>query len=97
MIWALLFACADPCDATCDAAADAWGACLDARGAAWEDAGWADEADFRESCATWGWVQHRLARDAGVDGVCEDRTAEIRVLSDPCGVAGLDWDGAAWE
>lgn len=100
MIWLLLWACADDaCVPMCEVVAHAWGECLETRDAAWADAGWADEDDLRDGCATWAWTQRKLARDAGgvdVDAICADRAAEIAADADSCTVTRMDWDGPAF-
>lgn len=104
MVW-LLLGCADPadpCTATCDAAASLYGGCLADWGAGWEAAGYADEADFVDACATWAWELRQLEADAGrtgeVDAECEARTEALAAEDATCDTyTSMDWNTPPWE
>ena len=58
MILLILLACTpepEPCDDMCAAAAVHTADCLAADELDWPAAGYDDEADFLDACATWAW------------------------------------------
>lgn len=71
----LLLACAPQtppaCEAMCASAAALYGGCLADWGADWSAAGYDDEADFLDACATWGWELAVLEQDAVKRGALE--------------------------
>ncbi len=92
----LAAACAaepDPCAPMCEAAADAYAACLEGWGADWPAAGYEDRADYVDRCATWAWEMRLLADEAAVDATCERRAADLAGAEDPCAAwQAIDWD-----
>ncbi len=99
----LLQACAapDPCAPMCEAAAAAYGACLDPDGAGgappdWAAAGYDDRRAFRDACDTWAWEQRLIAAEEGdpdrVDAACAQREEALRAAADPCAAfSDMEW------
>jgi len=104
MLWFAL-ACApapDPCAAMCDGAASLYGGCLGEWGADWPAAGYADEADFLDACATWAFQMRALEVDAGrtgdVDAECAAREATFAADDATCeDYTTLDWNSPPWQ
>ena len=105
MILAFLLACAtseDPCTTLCMDAADLYGGCLTSWGASWEAAGYADEADFLDACATWAWEGRQLEAEAGEPGatedVCRSRDATFTAEDATCDdFTAVDWSAVPWR
>lgn len=98
-----LHACAqpDPCAPMCEAAAAAYGACLDSDGAGgappdWAAANYDDRRDFLDACETWAWEQRLIAEEEGapdrVDAACAQREEALRAAADPCAAfSAMEW------
>lgn len=105
MVWLLLLGCAepaDPCTAMCAGAAELYGGCLSEWGADWSAAGYADEPDFLDACATWAWELRELEADAGrtgeVDAECARREEAFTAEAATCDAyTSLDWNTPPWE
>jgi hypothetical protein len=103
LLLSLLLGCGDaddPCVPLCAAAADRYGACLEAGGADWPAAGYDDRADFLDACHTWAWEARLLEADAGEDGAV-DRTCRTRraaIADGDCDTfTSIDWSTMPWE
>lgn len=83
------------CDAMCDAAAANREACLESMGLGWDALGYADEADFRDACATWAWEQAQILGATGdaarLDAECAARRDALAV-SDCGAFAEFEWN-----
>lgn len=98
----------EACAQMCSAAGALYGGCLDDWGVGWEGAGYADQAEFEESCEVWAWEMALLARDAQKRGVLTDEAALDRTcsdrataLSDPAATCEdfteIDWNQVPWQ
>ena len=92
----------DPCTTMCENAATLYGGCLSTWGADWEAAGYADEDEFLDACATWAFEMRQLEDDAGktgeTDQTCEDRAATFAAEDATCDAyTGIDWSVHPWE
>lgn len=94
-----------PCEALCAASTDRFGVCLDERDETWEDAGYLSSSDYQESCHTWAWELHILARSApdskeaerDLDSFCEAQRALVEATSTDCDAfLALDWETEPW-
>lgn len=70
----------------CEAAGELLGVCVEDWELDWSAVGYADQADFLESCDAWAWQARLLERDArrrgevdrgAVDALCHQREAEL--------------------
>lgn len=97
----------DPCAEMCNAAAVLYGGCLADWGAGWEAAGYSDEEDFLDACATWAWELRLLEQDAvdqgvideagQVDSTCEARRDALSADDATCSTyTSIDWNDAPW-
>lgn len=101
---AWLLACAvddDPCLAMCEAGASLYGGCLAEWGADWSAAGYTDDDDFVDACATWSYEMHLLEAEAGhegqVDAACAERERSFSSDSATCDdFTSLDWSTPPW-
>lgn len=90
----------DPCEEMCAAAADLYGGCLEGWGAAWTDAGYADEGEFIEACGTWAWEMRLLEETHALDGWTDDTCVERAALftEGACtDFTGTDWNAMPWD
>jgi hypothetical protein len=86
----------------CEAGAELYGGCLAEWDADWSAAGYADEADFLDACATWSFEMRSLERDAGHDGEtdrsCADRAAQFSSPAATCDdFTSTDWNTPPWS
>lgn len=112
LIWALLMACTPQvppvCVDMCAAATELYGGCLDDWGVGWSDAGYDDQAAFRDSCETWAWEVAVLEQDAVKQGTIDQAgslepecQARLDVLTAPDATCSayteMAWDELPWQ
>ena len=96
------------CAERCDAAGVLYGGCLEAWGVDWSAAGYADEAQFRNSCETWGWEMAHLEADAVEQGTlsapgwlaqtCQDRRDAFAAEDAACSTyTDIAWNDVPWS